>query len=809
MIKLINLTKYYNKNRINQITVCNNTNLEFESTGLVGILGASGSGKTTLLNVISGMDKFDKGKIIFNDETFSKYNHKKWDVIRKNNIGYVYQNYHLIKGITVYQNIEPVLKMMGIHDEMLIREQVIYLLKTVGLENYADRLVKRLSGGQQQRVAFARALANNPKVILADEPTGNLDGKTTIEIMDVIKEISKTRLVVLVTHEKKLCKYYSDRIIEIKNGTITQDYKNKENKTFNYAQEHIITLSDFEKTSVNEDSLNVTRYTDKLEPESLNIDLIERNQTLYVKVHSNALTRTKYIDDESEILIQDVKKTTKSEEERFILDDKFPKTRDNKSKAFLWKDTLEYALRKLNIFKKGGKKVLFISMFILGIIVSLSVGLLGEIYHVEEPYSKLDPNYITVHMDRTQYYEYELLEDIDNVDQLMLVSKPFKFQISSPTYYQVNESMDIFAQPIDIKYFDESTLIYGEVSNGYDIVIDQSVAADIIKSGTKRGIKDYDDVLNCKFKVITSGDDYTLARESAIYFNISGIANNNSKSVWMKEELIYSITTPVLLDSRILEDRFSILSGELPEHEGYVMINDQYHSVKAGIGVPYNIGISTGTYYISGIYHYEDSESIYNFEKVMVSKLEFMKLKYFKYTYYRNQDFDLLVYATDVDATMESLIEAGYEVSANIYQPTLAQTIKLEENQTFYLLALGGIFMSAFCIYLVMRSSLISRMYEVSVYRSIGISRKEVRRMFLAEILLTTTFSSIMGFLLMLLLLSTAGSTLEIGSLTRFTGLSILLVFIGIYGINIVFGLIPINNLLRKTPSSIMKQSDL
>ena len=342
----------------------------------------------------------------------------------------------------------------------------------------------------------------------------------------------------------------------------------------------------------------------------------------------------------------------------------------------------------------------------------------------------------------------------------------------------------------------------------YDIVIDKSVAQDIIKAGKKRGIMDYDDVLNCRFKLITTGNDTSIGRENAIYFNISGIANNNSKSVWMKEELIYSITTPVLVDYRVLGDDFSITSGSIPTSESYIMLNDQYKTIKEG-GAVNSIGAATGQYFVSGVYRLEDENTVYNLSKIFVTQLEFIKIKYFKYTYYRNQDFDMLVYATDVEACATALIDAGYEISVDIYEPTLAQTIKLEENQTFYLLAIGGILMSAFCIYLVMRSSLISRMYEVSVYRSIGISRREVKRMFLAEILLTTTFSSILGFLLMLLLLTSAGSGLDLASLTRFTGLSVLLVFVGIYGINILFGLIPINGLLRKTPSNIMKQSDI
>jgi len=193
----------------------------------------------------------------------------------------------------------------------------------------------------------------------------------------------------------------------------------------------------------------------------------------------------------------------------------------------------------------------------------------------------------------------------------------------------------------------------------------------------------------------------------------------------------------------------------------------------------------------------------------MVSTTDFIKTKFYLYRYSRFSSFSLLAYTNDVEGTLAALEAAGYNASANIYVPTIAQQIKLQENQTLYLLGLSGVLMSAFSIYLIMRSSLIARMYEVSVYRGIGVSRKEIRRIFLAEIIMTTTLSSIIGFLLTVLLLVESQSTLQIASVTYYSGLSIILVVIGIYAINLAFGLIPVNAVLRKTPANIIKRSDL
>ncbi len=809
MIRLENLTKYYNRHKKNELAVCNDISISFDNTGLVVILGPSGSGKTTLLNVISGMDDFDSGKLIFDDRTMEKYNHKLWDDIRKNKIGYVYQNYHLLKSLTVYQNIEPILRMQGFSDADIIRNHVDTLISAVGLENYTDRYVKQLSGGEQQRVAFARALANNPTVILADEPTGNLDSKTTIEIMNVIKKISKTRLVIMVTHEHTLSDYYADRVIKLENGKIVDDYKNDTKNSLDLIQEHIITLSNFDKSNIDSEKLNVNLYSNN-KSDKLKMDLIERNQTLYIKIDSKKLKRTKYIDDYSEIIIQDKPQENPQSENDFDLEKIYQEHEDSKkSRVFRWRDIFRYALRKVNIFH-GGSKIWLLVLFVVGAIIGVSVGLMGEVYNVSPPYEKLDPHYIVVKFDRSMYNDYQDIEKVPGVNQLMLVNRPYEFSISTPDYYEVRGSIDIEAQPVDIKFFDESTLIYGKLPDTYGIVVDKSVADDIIQSASDRGVLDYDDILNSKFKLQASLLDSNISDDTALYFNITGIADGNSKSVWMNEDLIYSLVTPSLVNYKILGDNFKILSGELPSGPRYIMLNDHYPSIINGSGVPDTVGVAYSNYYISGVFQYIKNGYSYNMNYIFIAdSTDLIKKRYFQSNYHPSSDFTLLVYATDVKTAERNLKDAGYTISANNFDRNSAIMEKIQENIAFLSIALVGIFMSAVSIYFIMRSSLISRIYEVSVYRAIGISRKEIRKMFFSEILITTTFSSIIGFLAIFLLLTQAQSTVQEISVVNFTWYSVLITILGIYIINIAFGLIPINRLLHKTPSTIMKQSDL
>ncbi len=808
MIRLSHVKKTYRKHGNDRIVVANDVSLSFGDTGLVFILGPSGSGKTTLLNIISGMDRFDSGSLMIDDAVLATYSQRRWDAIRRHKIGYVHQNYHLLKERTVLSNIEPVLRMQGIDDPAALTTRVDRLLAGVGLAAYSDRLVKQLSGGQQQRVAFARALANDPEVILADEPTGNLDRKTTIELMNLIGEIAKTRLVIMVTHDQMLAWHYADRIIEIDNGVIVRDEPNVKTAMLEYAQEHVIHLGDFVKTEATSDGLRVRRYTEGPDAEPLDVDMIERNRTLYLNIRSRSVRRTRSIGEDSEIVIREGTRTDDGTERPLHLENILtPVLGKRRRNVFAWKDVFRYAAARLSAARTGGV-LLLLALMTVGMIVAVSVGLVGEIYRVEEPYSEIDPHYVSVKLDRTTYAAAKVLETVAGVDQLVLFNRPVAFRIETAPYYQVRSSFRLTAMPIDIRFLDPASLVYGTLPTGYGVVVDRSVADAIIRDNRRRGIDDYDDVLGCGFKLQTSGIDTDVAADRSLFFPITGIADANSRSVWMKEELIYSLVAPVLVDYRILGDAFSIVSGELPDGDSFLMLNDHHPTVLDG-GIPYGIGIDYGSFSISGIYQCVVGGVVYDYGKIAVTSVDYIKSRMFAYVYGTILDIRLYVYATDVETALSALAEAGYDAEAVVFDPVAAQRLKLQENRNFYLLGIGGILMSAFCILLIMRSSLIARLYEIGVYRSIGVSRREIRRIFMTEIVFTTTLSSLVGFLAAWLLLEYARTSLSQVSLTHFTGWSIVLGVLGLYAVNLVFGMIPIQILLWKTPSNIMKQSDI
>ncbi len=197
-------------------------NLSFRENEFVAILGPSGSGKTTLLNIIGGLDRYTSGDLIVDGKSTKKFRDKDWDAYRNHAIGFVFQSYNLIGHISVLENVEMGMTLSGVSASER-KKKALNLLKKVGLGEHAHKKPNQLSGGQMQRVAIARALANDPKIILADEPTGALDSKTSMQIMELIKEISKDKLVIMVTHNRELAESYATRIVEMKDGKLLSD----------------------------------------------------------------------------------------------------------------------------------------------------------------------------------------------------------------------------------------------------------------------------------------------------------------------------------------------------------------------------------------------------------------------------------------------------------------------------------------------------------------------------------------------------------------------------------------------------------
>lgn len=196
--------------------------LTFRKNEFVAILGPSGSGKTTLLNIIGGLDRYDEGDLIINDKSTKNFKQTEWDAYRNNCVGFIFQSYNLISHISVLTNVEMSMTLSG-YKRSVRKEKALDALDKVGLKEHAHKKPNQLSGGQMQRVAIARALVNNPDIILADEPTGALDSETSVQIMELIKEIAKDKLVIMVTHNPELANDYANRIVEFKDGEMIND----------------------------------------------------------------------------------------------------------------------------------------------------------------------------------------------------------------------------------------------------------------------------------------------------------------------------------------------------------------------------------------------------------------------------------------------------------------------------------------------------------------------------------------------------------------------------------------------------------
>ena len=221
MLRLKNIRKSYTTGDFTQ-TALDGVSVNFRKNEFVTILGPSGSGKTTCLNVIGGLDKYDSGDLIINGRSTKEFKDTDWDAYRNNSIGFIFQSYNLINHLDIMSNVEMGMTLSGVSPSEK-RAKALEVLERVGLKDHIHKKPNQLSGGQMQRVAIARALANDPDIILADEPTGALDTKTSIQIMELIKDIAKDKLVIMVTHNPELAHDYADRIIEFKDGNIVSD----------------------------------------------------------------------------------------------------------------------------------------------------------------------------------------------------------------------------------------------------------------------------------------------------------------------------------------------------------------------------------------------------------------------------------------------------------------------------------------------------------------------------------------------------------------------------------------------------------
>ena len=297
MISIKGLHKFFNKGRQNEIHVINDVSLDLPESGITAIFGKSGCGKTTLLNVIGGLDTFADGTLTIESQSIKENT----DVIRNKYIGYIFQNYNLNKEKNCFDNVADALRLCGMTDEDEIAVRVEASLANVGMEKYAKRTPDTLSGGQQQRIAIARAIVKNPRIILADEPTGNLDEANTVMVMDLLKAISKDHLVLLVTHEANLVDHYCDTVIELEDGKIVGKRQNSLANGFTARDKNHIYLGELSRYDITDENAHIEYYGEA--PNSpIELKIINSGGRIYVQIGTE---KVQVLDEFSEVKLKE------------------------------------------------------------------------------------------------------------------------------------------------------------------------------------------------------------------------------------------------------------------------------------------------------------------------------------------------------------------------------------------------------------------------------------------------------------------------------------------------------------------------
>lgn len=808
MIKLENVNKYFNKHKKNQIHVINNTSLTLEDKGLVALLGPSGCGKTTLLNTIGGLDKINSGKIYINGERISKRSVSKIDKIRNLNIGYIFQDYYLVNNMTVFDNVALVLRINGINDKNEITKRVNYVLEKVGMYRYRNRYANMLSGGERQRVGIARAIVKDPSIIIADEPTGNLDSKNTIEIMNIIKAISKDRLVILVTHETELANFYASRILKIEDGTIIDDIINDHNNDLDYKLDNKIYLKDMVKHNIlSDENINVNYYGDN--EEKIDIKIVVKNGNIYIE----SKNKVEVVDNSSSIELVDdhYRKISKDIYQEYKFD--FDSFIDKKIKK-----RYSSIFNPITLIKNGFKKVinysimkklLLIGFFLSGVFITYSVSSLYGINNIQDKnFVTMNKNYLVIDSNKINLDKFLEYEKDDNINYILPGNSNVSFTVRYDDYYQTMYHSDyINGSMSSINMISKNDIVTGRMpNNSKEIVIDKLVFDNYYNNiyPAMIGVDSPDKLFNRKLSVgKISG------------YEIVGVVSLNSPSIYVSESefvnIIYNSSTTYDMDYYYdtVEPADSITLYDIELFKDKITIDDK---------------VNINDYEIVVNEKYKD---MYKLDKTIDTKVNGKKLKVVGYYKSNDVDYmltnnntikydivskgkDLYLSVKDKDKALKEYRSVGLNIKDS-YGYSREKYIKdrMESMSSTLIFSVIVLTISLIEIYLMMRSSFLSRIKEVGIYRAIGMKKIDIYKMFTGEVIAISTIGSMTGVFFTSYIIYQLTTVNYYANKFLVNGYTVLTVIILVYLFNLIVGLLPCALTLRKTPAEIMSRSDI
>ena len=613
MIKISNLNKFFNRGLQNEIHVLNDVTVQLPEKGMVAIFGKSGCGKTTLLNVIGGLDSFSGGAVTVDGESIRKNP----DVVRNKYMGYIFQNYNLNNSESCFDNVADALRICGMKDNGEIEKRVISALKNVGMERYKSRTPDTLSGGQQQRIAIARAIVKNPKIILADEPTGNLDEVNTVMIMDLLKEISKDHLVILVTHEANLVDFYCDRVIELSDGKIISTKENENADGFTARDKNAIYLGELERSECKGNGASFEYYGAPAE-NPVKIRIVNHGGKIYLSVDTPGVH---VLDSTSEIKfkegVYEEKKNENSSASHIDMSELPPVHGSNFGRLFSLKSSVVSGYAANFKKNKKGKKLLKMCMATFAVVTVIMTAVFGTVFEdIIEIQNAYNHNvfyvYSADHGVSEQIYKeaYENGADFIRLQQNGTVDGRVRLQTNffeTFSSYQM-PTVSTNAVYLGITAADGYETVCGKTEGitNDEMVITTAVADRIIEQSGVGYIEDYDDVLG----LISSS--FAI---SGTNVRVVGVVESNETAIYLSELAMakYVLSMTSLAVSPASDSKLTVKDGEASVFEGVSYLPDGVEYPKVGETFKlhgYDFTLTQSTKMYAGYEEYLNDKSI-------------------------------------------------------------------------------------------------------------------------------------------------------------------------------------------------------
>ena len=821
MIRLVNVKKTFNKHKSNEIRAINDTSIELADSGLVTFLGNSGCGKTTLLNAIGGLDRVDKGQIYIDDQRITRRLNGKLDEIRNLRIGYIFQNYNLIEDATVFENVALVLKMTGFKDKDAIERRVMYILDRVGIAKYRNRPASMLSGGERQRVGIARALVKNPQIIIADEPTGNLDSSNTIDVMNIIKAISKQKLVILVTHERDIAEFYADRVIEIVDGKIVDDRENSHDGQLDYRMDSKIFLKDMPiQKDFSDGPFDISLYSDSNQ-KLPKIEIVVKNNNIYIKTDDNLSMGAEGV----EIIDEHYQAMTKEIYEKYNFDygDYFEHAEEKEGIARSGKPAkMKYCsiygpfssfgsgFKKIRRYSKI-KKILMLGFVLASMFVIYAVSNVAGITHyTDDRFTTMDKDYVNVKTGKLSGESYNKYATLKNVDYVLPGNSKVNFVMTFEEYYQT-QGLLVTGSLSDKAKLKKSDLTAGRLpENPEELVVDEMVVKNMIKLGNARelGIKTGKDILG-----------RTLKQPHMQDMKIVGISNRQTPSIYVdRSKMIpiilhdpgqsavddvqnpqYAAETDAVLPYSDYANtgNLHIVKGEAPTKDFEVLVPETLKD-EVAIGKPINVKVKGNYLIVTGYYH-DDRKGggLYVTDN----------------TYFINviSKYKTLTISTKNKAALIESLKGSDVRVIDVYKENKQSYVNSISKNIWKTIAVSSVivFVSLIEMYLMLRASFLSRIKEVGVLRAIGLKKGDIYRMFTGEVIAITLLTALPGMGLMAYFINALTKIDLFDSMYSMNPLVFGISFLIVLGFNMIAGLLPVFTTLRKTPAAILARNDI